>query len=170
MSNSLVSVVVCTYNGSRFVSEQIESICKQTYPNLQIIIVDDASTDNTFEIIKQWADKDHRIHLHRNEKNLGFNLNFDKACKLTTGDYIAIADQDDIWELTKIEKLVAKINESPDTLLVHCISARFEKFAELDASLRAATNAALQNPRDDPRRIDARASRRSPNSFPSRIL
>jgi len=130
MNNSLVSVVVCTYNGSRFVSEQIESICKQTYPNLQIIIVDDASTDNTFEIVKQWADKDQRIQLHRNEKNLGFNLNFDKACKLTTGDYIAIADQDDIWELTKIEKLVAKINESPDTLLVHCISARFEQFGK----------------------------------------
>ena len=126
MSNSLVSVVMCTYNGSRFVSEQIESICGQSYPDLQVIIVDDASTDNTYEIVKQWADKDRRIQPYRNENNLGFNLNFNKACKLATGDFIAIADQDDIWELTKIEKLLSKINENRETLLVHCISARFE--------------------------------------------
>ena len=130
MNNSLVSVVMCTYNGSRFVAEQIESICNQTYKRLQIIIVDDASADNTYEIVKQWADKDKRIQSHTNENNLGFNLNFNKACRLATGDFIAIADQDDIWELTKVERLLAKINENPGTLLVHCISARFEKFGK----------------------------------------
>lgn len=130
MNNCLVSVVMCTYNGSRFVAEQIESICNQTYKNLQLIIVDDASTDNSCEILKQYADKDQRILFYKNENNLGFNLNFNKACKLATGDFIAIADQDDIWELTKIEKLLAKINEDKNTLLVHCISARFEKFGK----------------------------------------
>lgn len=130
MDNSLVSVVMCTYNGSRFVAEQIESICKQTYKNLQIIIVDDASTDNTYEIVKQYCVKDERIQAYENDNNLGFNLNFNKACKLATGNFVAIADQDDIWELTKIEKLLAKISEDPDTLLVHCISARFEKFGK----------------------------------------
>src|SRR5437868_2195931 len=124
--NSLVSVVMCTYNGSRFVAEQIESICSQTYKELQVIIVDDASSDNTYDIVTQWAAKDPRIQAYRNENNIGFNLNFNKACKLATGDFIAIADQDDIWELTKIEKLMSKINESPDILLVHCISARFK--------------------------------------------
>ena len=98
MNNSLVSVVMCTYNGSRFVAEQIDSICRQTFPQLQIIIVDDASSDNTYEIVKQYADKDERIQSYRNDTNLGFNLNFNKACKLATGDFIAIADQDDIWE------------------------------------------------------------------------
>ena len=130
MDNSLVSVVMCTYNGGRFVAEQLESICAQTYDKLQLIIVDDASTDNTYEIVKQYADKDKRIQLYQNDNNLGFNLNFNKAGRLATGDFIAIADQDDIWELTKIEKLFAKINEDPDTLLVHCISARFEKFGK----------------------------------------
>src|SRR5258705_4320326 len=130
MNNSVVSVVMCTYNGSRFVAEQIASVCSQTYQQLQIIIVDDASTDNSYEIIQQWAGKDKRIQSYRNEENLGFNLNFNKACRLATGDFIAIADQDDVWELTKIEKLVAKIRESPDILLVHCISARFEKFGK----------------------------------------
>jgi len=130
MDNSLVSVVMCTYNGGRFLAEQLESICAQTYDKLQIIIVDDASADNSYEIIKHYADKDKRIQPYRNNNNLGFNLNFNKACRLATGDFIAIADQDDIWELTKIEKLLAKISEYPGTLLVHCISARFEKFGK----------------------------------------
>jgi len=130
MNNQLVSVVMCTYNGSRFVAEQIESICKQTYRDLEIIIIDDASSDNTFEIVKAFTRIDNRIRAYQNEKNLGFNLNFDKACKAATGDFIAIADQDDVWEKTKIEKLVAKIKETPDTLLTHCISARFEEFGK----------------------------------------
>ena len=130
MNNGLVSIVMCTYNGSRFVAEQIESICHQTYEQLQIIIVDDASTDTTYDIVKQWAARDKRIQAYKNENNLGFNLNFNKACKLATGDFIAIADQDDIWGKEKIEKLLVKISESPDTLLVHCISARFEEFGK----------------------------------------
>jgi glycosyltransferase involved in cell wall biosynthesis len=130
MDNSLVSVVMCTYNGSRFAGEQIDSICRQTYSHLQIIIVDDTSTDNTYEIINQYAARDERIRGYRNDRNLGFNLNFNKACQLATGDFIAIADQDDIWEETKIEKLLAKINEDKTTLLAHCISTRFEKFGE----------------------------------------
>ena len=130
MNKGLVSVVMCTYNGSRFVAEQIASICLQTYANLEIIIVDDASTDNTFEIVNQYADRDKRIRPFKNEKNLGFNLNFNRACKLATGNFIAIADQDDVWDSTKVEKLLTKIDEDPDTLLVHCISARFEKFGK----------------------------------------
>jgi glycosyltransferase involved in cell wall biosynthesis len=121
---------MCTYNGSRFVAEQIESICGQTYTNLQIIIVDDASTDDTYEIVKKYAEKDKRIAACRNDTNMGFNLNFNKACSLATGDFIAIADQDDIWEPSKTEKLLAKMNEDTGTLLVHCISARFKTFGE----------------------------------------
>jgi len=130
MNNQLVSVVMCTYNGSRFVAEQIRSIGTQTYTNLEIIIVDDASSDNTFEIVKSFTNHDNRIRAYQNEKNLGFNLNFNKACKAATGDFIAIADQDDVWEKTKIEKLLTKIKESPETLLTHCISARFEEFGK----------------------------------------
>lgn len=130
MSSSLVSVVMCTYNGSRFVGEQIESICAQTHADLELIIVDDTSTDNTYEIAQSFAVKDARIRLFRNETNLGYNLNFDRACKLANGNFIAIADQDDVWEKTKIERLLTKLTEAQDILLVHCISARFEKFGE----------------------------------------
>ena len=130
MNNSLVSVVMCTYNGSRFVGEQIQSVIDQDYSSLELIIVDDASADNTYSILQSYAEKDGRIKLFRNEQNMGFNLNFDKACRLATGDFIAIADQDDVWHLSKLKKLMQKIGEDEQILMVHCISARFEKFGE----------------------------------------
>ena len=119
-----------TYNGSLYLAEQIESILNQTFSNLEIILADDASTDNTYEILKTYAEKDHRIIVFRREKNAGYNINFSEACSRASGAYIAISDQDDVWELTKIEKQVKKIKEDPDTVLVHCISARFEEKAK----------------------------------------
>jgi glycosyltransferase involved in cell wall biosynthesis len=128
--NELVSVVMSTYNGAGYVAEQLDSILRQTYTNLEVIIIDDASTDNTFEILKSYAAKDSRIFLYRQEKNAGYNTSFSDACSKASGNYIAISDQDDVWELTKIEKQVAKIKKSKKTVLVHCISARFEEKAK----------------------------------------
>jgi glycosyltransferase involved in cell wall biosynthesis len=125
--NETVSVVMSTYNGASYIKEQIDSILSQTYTELQIIIVDDASTDCTYEILKSYAAKDDRIFLYRQEKNVGYNRSFSEACSKATGTYIAISDQDDIWEPGKIEKQVNKIKENPDSILVHCISARFEE-------------------------------------------
>ncbi len=116
-----------TYNGALYVAEQMESILQQTYTALEIIIADDASTDNTYEVLKSYAEKDERIVLYCNEKNLGYNMSFSLACEKANGTFIAISDQDDVWELDKIEKQVQKIKEDKDTVLVHCISARFEE-------------------------------------------
>ena len=127
MGNELVSVVLCTYNGMAFIDDQVKTICNQTYTNLEIIIVDDHSTDGTYEKLKTHSAKDPRIRLFQNEKNVGFNLNFNRACSLTTGSYIAIADQDDVWELNKIEVLLNEIDRDENIVLVHSISARFEK-------------------------------------------
>ena len=125
MNAGLVSVVVCTYNGGLFIEEQIISILKQTYPAIEVIIIDDASTDNTYQLLEQFK-TDKRVQLYQNEKNVGFNLNFSAACEKATGTYIAIADHDDIWELNKIEALVQTIQSDADTVLVHGKSARFE--------------------------------------------
>lgn len=125
--NETVSVVMSTYNGSLYVAEQIESIIHQTYANLEIILADDASTDNTFEILKSYAEKDKRIIAYQRKENVKYNINFSEACSKATGAYIAISDQDDVWELDKIEKQLKKINEDPDNVLVHCISTRFEE-------------------------------------------
>lgn len=111
-SSPLVSVALCTYNGEKYLAEQIESIINQTYTNLDIVIVDDRSTDNTFVIAKQYAEKDARIRCICNPENLGFNKNFEKAVSLTHGDFIAISDQDDIWEPEKIQVLVDSIKDN----------------------------------------------------------
>ena len=124
--NDLVSVVMCTYNGSSFVEEQLRSILSQSYSNLEVIIADDASTDDTFSLLEPYTLQDERILLYRNEKNLGYNLNFSVACSKTSGAYIAIADQDDIWEEDKIRLLLEKMDEDEQTVMVHAKSARFE--------------------------------------------
>src|SRR6187402_1340706 len=103
---ALVSVVLCTYNGISFIDDQLNSILNQTFKNLEIIIADDCSSDGTFEKLQSYKEKDSRIKLYRNETNLGYNMNFSKACAFSTGAYIAIADQDDVWETGKIENML----------------------------------------------------------------
>ena len=105
----LVSIVLCTFNGEKFLKEQLDSLISQTYPNLEIIIVDDDSTDDTRKILNSYASKHPEIKLYFNERNLGFNKNFEKAISLSTGEYISICDQDDFWFPEKIEKLVKAI-------------------------------------------------------------
>jgi glycosyltransferase involved in cell wall biosynthesis len=105
----LISVALCTYNGEKFISQQLDSILCQTYAHLEIIIVDDCSTDDTFNIVSNYAKKDSRINCFKNEVNKGFNKNFEYAIKLTTAEYIAVSDQDDIWLPQKIELLFNNI-------------------------------------------------------------
>lgn len=109
MENPLISVVMCTYNGEKYLRKQIESVLAQTYKNFEIIIVDDFSSDNTVNIIKEYANQYQLIHFSKNERNLGFNKNFERAIGLGSGDLIAICDQDDIWYNNKLEKLQLKI-------------------------------------------------------------
>lgn len=113
----LVSIALCTYNGEKYLRHQLDSLIAQSYPNLEIIIVDDASTDGTIALLKEYQKGNQNIRLILNEQNIGFNQNFKKAIELCTADFIAIADQDDIWELEKISLLVDNIGEN--LLLYH---------------------------------------------------
>lgn len=122
----LISVVMCTYNGAAFLQEQLDSIIEQTYKNVEIVICDDVSTDNTIEIVNAYCQKDSRIKFYINEKNLGYNKNFENACRLASGEYIAFADQDDIWEIDKLHYMMEHLWKNKSTLLVHCNSATFE--------------------------------------------
>lgn len=105
----LISIALCTYNGEKYIREQMESLIGQTYSNLEIIIVDDHSTDDTVKILESY--KKENIKIYYNEKNIGFNKNFEKALRLCKGIYIAISDQDDIWEKDKIEILFKNIGD-----------------------------------------------------------
>ena len=108
--HNLISIAMCSYNGERFIKEQIDSIIAQTYKNFELIIVDDGSKDNTINIIKEYQLKDHRIKLFQNDNNLGFVKNFEKAISLCSGDFIALADQDDVWKKNKLEVFLKNIN------------------------------------------------------------
>jgi glycosyltransferase involved in cell wall biosynthesis len=112
MREPLISVVLCTYNGEKFLSEQLDSIITQSYKKLEIIIVDDCSNDTTPDIINSYAKKDSRIKPFFNNANLGFNKNFEKALSLASGEYIAISDQDDIWLPQKIHLLLNNIESN----------------------------------------------------------
>jgi glycosyltransferase involved in cell wall biosynthesis len=126
-----ISVVVCTYNGAKYIEEQLASITGQTYAVTEIIVVDDASSDDTFEVVARAAARDTRISLYKNESNIGFTANFEKAMKMATNDFIAIADQDDIWHVHKIEKMMAAFK--PDAAAIYCDSVRFTKTVPIDA-------------------------------------
>lgn len=107
-----VSVVMCTYNGASFLSEQLETILRQTYPVYEIIVQDDGSTDRTMEILNRYKARYPRIKVYSNEGERGVNSNFFSALRRATGDYIAISDQDDLWELDKIEKQMDRIGDA----------------------------------------------------------
>lgn len=108
----MISIAMATYNGERFIREQIDSIINQSYKDFELIICDDCSKDSTPLILKEYEDKDSRVHVYINESNLGFKKNFGKAISLCKGDYIALSDQDDIWSTDHIEKLYENIEDN----------------------------------------------------------
>lgn len=111
MESKTISIVVCTYNGEKFVREQLNSIIGQTYPINEIIVQDDCSTDNTYNILCEYAQRYPSITVIQNEQQMGISRNFFSAIKKATGDYIAISDQDDIWEPNKIEVQLQTIGD-----------------------------------------------------------
>ena len=89
-----LSICIATYNGAKYIEEQMRSILSEIKQDDEIIIMDDCSTDNTIELIKRM--NDNRIKIHTNEINKGPTLAFDKAISLTNGNIIFMSDQDDI--------------------------------------------------------------------------
>lgn len=103
----LISVAMATYNGAKYIKEQLDSIAQQTYSKIEIVIVDDCSNDGTQEIIQSYPDE--RIIFIENDKNSGCTAAFQKAIENCKGDYIALCDQDDIWNREKLEILLSSI-------------------------------------------------------------
>ncbi|MHB1314625.1 MAG: glycosyltransferase [Christensenellales bacterium] len=106
---SRVSIAITTYNGERYIFDQLFSIINQTRKADEVIIFDDASADKTTELVRQFIDDNHLEHwkLTVNKTNIGFINNFYNAIKSTTGDIIFLCDQDDVWYSDKIEKMVS---------------------------------------------------------------
>lgn len=113
----LVSIGLPAYNGEHFITDAIESLLHQTYKNFELIISDDASTDNTQKICKAYAQKDIRIRYIRQKKNLGFVYNFNYVLKQAKGEFFMWAGQDDFWHSAYIERLVQLYAKYPDAVL-----------------------------------------------------
>ena len=109
----MISIAMTTYNGEKYIERQLESIFSQTLPADEIIICDDASKDRTVEIINRFIEKNQtdKIRLVHNQENLGYIRNFHKAISLTRGDYIFLADQDDVWHADKIEQTLQVLKD-----------------------------------------------------------
>ena len=107
-----VSVALCTYNGERYLKQQLESINTQTRLPNEVVICDDGSTDGTLEIVDEYArNAACVVTVMRNERRLGSTKNFEKAISLCAGEIIVLCDQDDVWRQDKIQTLMSALSE-----------------------------------------------------------
>jgi hypothetical protein len=113
------SVAMCTYNGARFVAEQLESVAAQTLAPDELVVCDDRSTDATARVVEEFAARaPFPVRLFVNERNLGSTANFGRAVALAGGDLVALCDQDDVWRPEKLERMAARFEARPEVGLV----------------------------------------------------
>lgn len=113
----LVTVLMPCYNASRFLDDAMQSILNQTHKHLEILAIDDGSTDGTADMIRRYAESDSRVHPVFNEGNVGLIKTLNKGCGLANGKYIARMDSDDISQPDRIEKLVSILESDPSLSL-----------------------------------------------------
>ncbi len=106
----MISIAMATYNGGRYIREQLDSILSQTVRDFELVVSDDCSADDTWDILEEYAGRDGRIRLYRNGENVGFKRNFERAISLCEGDYVALSDQDDIWLPNHLELLLDRMD------------------------------------------------------------
>ncbi|NTW98360.1 MAG: glycosyltransferase [Geobacteraceae bacterium] len=136
----MVSVAIATYNGERYIYQQMMSIYNQSLPVDEVVISDDGSTDQTVTIVTSFIEKYSlsNWHIVVNKRNLGFSSNFLSAVRKTTGDIIFLSDQDDVWEINKVE-VMSSIMRSDRTLC-----ALSSQYSTIDNEGRIIDNEVLQ--------------------------
>lgn len=130
-----VDVLLATYNGEKYLKCQLDSILNQTHKNIRLLINDDCSTDNTRVILKEYEEKDDRIKVKYNEKNLGYVKNFEDLLKRVENKYFALSDQDDFWKEEKIEKSLNKLLEEDADLVFTDLEPVDEKLNTITPSM-----------------------------------
>lgn len=120
ISNSLCTVVLCTYNGAAFLQEQLESILSQTRRPDAMVVGDDGSSDSTLNILTEFKNRaPFPVTIHHGESRpLGPAANFGRTLELASGDWFALCDQDDIWHKNKLERLEGTLRADLETVLV----------------------------------------------------
>ena len=120
-----ISVIMAVYNAEKTLKEAVESILNQTYKNIEFIICDDASTDNSFKLLEEYTKKDDRIILIKNEVNSRLSFSLNHCLKYATGEYVARMDGDDISTPERFEKQIKFLKEHPEYDLVGTAMQRF---------------------------------------------
>lgn len=132
----LVSIGMPVYNGSKLIRRALDSLLAQDYPNFELIISDNVSTDNTWDILQEYASRDARIKLYRNTLNKGMAYNFNRVYELATGDYFMWAAHDDWWEPIFISTCVQYLEANPDSIM--CYAGPYPVSDEITALLASA--------------------------------
>lgn len=127
MNYPLISVAMGIYNCADTLENAVRCIQEQTYPNWELILCDDASTDSTFEIAYTLSSQDSRIHLLRNDRNLTLAPTLNRCIRQAKGEYIARMDGDDICEATRFEKEIEILQKEPSIAVVSCQMNLFDK-------------------------------------------
>ena len=130
-----IDILLATYNGEDYIKEQLDSIINQTYTNIQILINDDCSTDTTKEILQEYEQKDSRIKVKYNSKNIGYKKNFEELLKRVEHQYFMLSDQDDYWLPEKVEKSLKKIEKENADLVFTDLQVVNENLKEITPSL-----------------------------------
>lgn len=114
-----INILMSTYNGEKYLNEQLNSIFKQSYKNFNLLIRDDGSTDETINIIKQWQSKNENIYFFQG-KNIGVQLSFMELLKKNIeADYYAFCDQDDFWETDKLKNAIEQMENVDNELIFY---------------------------------------------------
>lgn len=119
MSGKLVTVIMPIYNSERFLADAIESVVNQSYSNLEILLIDDCSTDNSSVIAKKYVTRDKRVKYLINDVNQGVAKTRNRGIHEANGEYIALLDSDDIWVENKIE-LQIRLLEETNSQIAYC--------------------------------------------------
>lgn len=120
-TQSRISIAMAVYNGERFIQEQLDSFLKQTRLPDELVVSDNASTDRTVEIVREFAScAPFPMRLFINDRNLGVTKNFERAIRECTGDIIFLSDCDDVWYPDKVQQMELSLLENPHAAIVTC--------------------------------------------------
>lgn len=114
-----ISIAMATYNGARYLSEQLDSFLRQTRQPDELVVCDDCSQDGTLDILRRFKQQaPFPVHIYQNERNLGFVRNFEKALSLCSGDILFLSDQDDVWFENRLAIIEQEFSAHPEKMVV----------------------------------------------------
>jgi len=134
MSGPLVSILIPSYNHGRYINACLDSICRQSLSNWEVVIVDDGSSDDSVAAAQRWAAQDERFRVFQNEENLGTYGTEQRALELSKGSLIAVMNSDDWWDPDKLARHVSQLERHADAAFSYCLGWQVDELGQIDRS------------------------------------